>query len=417
MVSRDLVLVVDPVSSGSFLAPRIKELYGIDSVAILSRYPIFKGLANTFRADDFIEVILPASLDELVSKVSKLVGGVPRYLLCGSELGVDLYELLSDHWGIPANLPVKTSARRDKHDMQLALQQSGLRYIPFFKTDSPDRAEEWCHTLSAESFVVKPINSFGTDSVIFCESPSVVGAAGRSILGQYNYIGYQNRNILVEAFIKGTEFVVDAVSVDGNHFIVDVFEYSKANVDGSPIYRTMSARDPSSYSELGEYVKAALNALGVRNGPSHSEVIVDEGGPVLVESGPRMHGGQGPKLVEIGFTHSLIDLTIQAALDANHFLSSTSVNSELVQGVTECFLASPKAGAVAEVRVDEVCRSLESFVYHTVDLSIGTRVEKTSSLFTSYGRVVLSHANHRVLESDTNSVMTADREGELLRLI
>ena len=40
--------------------------------------------------------------------------------------------------------------------------------------------------------------------------------------------------------------------------------------------------------------------MGVRNSAAHTEVIVDEtGDPCLVETGARMHGCSGPKLIEV----------------------------------------------------------------------------------------------------------------------
>ena len=41
------------------------------------------------------------------------------------------------------------------------------------------------------------------------------------------------------------------------------------------------------------YVRKTLDVLGVKNGPSHGEVIITETGPCLVEMNCRANGGDG----------------------------------------------------------------------------------------------------------------------------
>ncbi|WP_181442384.1 hypothetical protein [Streptomyces tateyamensis] len=44
------------------------------------------------------------------------------------------------------------------------------------------------------------------------------------------------------------------------------------------------------HPEIAAYVAQALTALGVENGPGHSELILTADGPVLIGTGARMHG-------------------------------------------------------------------------------------------------------------------------------
>ena len=41
-----------------------------------------------------------------------------------------------------------------------------------------------------------------------------------------------------------------------------------------------------------------LDALGIRFGPAHTEVMLTATGPVLVESGARMHGSVPDEIVD-----------------------------------------------------------------------------------------------------------------------
>merc|ERR1712178_394386 len=49
---------------------------------------------------------------------------------------------------------------------------------------------------------------------------------------------------------------------------------------------------------LTSYVFRVLDAVGLRFGPCHTEVMMTPRGPVLVEVNARMHGLQGPLMTE-----------------------------------------------------------------------------------------------------------------------
>merc|ERR1711896_119497 len=49
---------------------------------------------------------------------------------------------------------------------------------------------------------------------------------------------------------------------------------------------------------LVDYVFNVLDAVGLQHGPCHTEVMFTKRGPILVEVNARMHGLQGPRLIE-----------------------------------------------------------------------------------------------------------------------
>merc|ERR1719267_187170 len=51
--------------------------------------------------------------------------------------------------------------------------------------------------------------------------------------------------------------------------------------------------------QLVSYVFRVLDAVGLRYGPCHTEVMFTPRGPILVEVNARLHGLQGPRLIEL----------------------------------------------------------------------------------------------------------------------
>ena len=81
------------------------------------------------------------------------------------------------------------------------------------------------------------------------------------------------------------EFVVDQVSRDGVHKTTMIWMYDVQEVNGSYVctgQRPVASNTPTAES-LVTYTRNCLDALGIRNGASHSEVILTADGPCLVE--------------------------------------------------------------------------------------------------------------------------------------
>jgi biotin carboxylase len=405
------VVVVAPFSSGVVFARRAKELYGLDSVAVLT--PDMAPLAplnTSYVPEEYLGEVHFSTVAETARRIEGLCGGRPDFIICGSEPGVEEFDALAAHWGMRANSGV-SEARRDKFLMQACLRDAGVRYIPHHKASDTESIVRWCARSGLAGYVVKPLKSFATDGVFFCSDLDEVRAACERLFGRTDLAGHVITEVLVQERISGPEFVVDSVSLDGSHFIVNMFRYAKETVDGNPMYRSMSAVDIGDHPEIVAYVERALSALGIDNGPAHTELILAEDGPVLIETGARMHGGLGPRLVEESSSHSLIDLTLASRIAPDDYRRQTRVRPSLRQHIVECFLSAPATGTLTANRVREMSQELGSYLFDTCHQIPGDRIERTVDLITSYGRVVLANADRAALERDRERVLEMDWSG------
>jgi hypothetical protein len=416
MEKRHLV-IVDPVSSGGLLARRSSELFDVIPLAVISRERLPAALTASYHSEDFAGEVWFRSFEQVIKEVESLCGGAPDYIMCGAEPGVELFDRLASFWQLLPNNPATSSARRDKYLMQHSLQEAGLAYIPHFKSGDLGDIEWWCNSRDGAEFVVKPLKSSASEGVYFCRDAAEVRRACVRLLGNTDYLGSAIDEVLVEERLYGPEIVVDTVSSYGQHFTVGMFLYAKDTQSGSPLYRSMEAIDISSRGEITDYVDSALSALGVLHGPTHNEVVLTARGPVLMETGARMHGGQGARLVERAFSHSLIDLSIASRISPECFAAATRSPSILVQSVVECFLSNGTDGLVVVNNVSATCGTLDSYVYDTCRQAAGDRVVKTVDLMTSYGRVVLANPSPEKLAADLSSVLRADEQGKLLTVV
>ncbi|MDG0800122.1 ATP-grasp domain-containing protein [Pectobacterium polaris] len=410
------VLVVDPFSSGAVFANRIKALYGHETIALITNSHLPEAIMATFKKEDYAQVFYYKSLSVTVAEIESYLTQAPDFIICGSEPGVSVFDLLCDQWNRMPNILSLSAARRDKYLMQKQIKLEGIRYIPHFKSGDFNCILQWCSDNPFTEYVVKPIRSFGTEGVFFCKSVDEIKKAYYSLIGTLDYSGNRNSELLIEQKIEGIEYVVDAVSNEGEHFIVNIFRYIKEQVDGVPIYRQMITESVTEHSALVNYVKKVLTSLGIVNGSSHNEVIMSSDGPVLVESGARMHGGLGPRLVNECNSHSLIDLGLMARISSSDFREKTMNAPTLKKYAVEYFLSSSDSGMVKDVRIEEMCSPLSSYGFTVCKVKSGDHIEKTTDLVTSYGRVVLFNTDLAILEQDAAAIVEMERNSRLITL-
>lgn len=184
---------------------------------------------------------------------------------------------------------------------------------------SEDQVKAFVRSLPGNSSrcVVKPVQSAGSDDVFLCANEDEALTAFSRIMGTMNGIGLSNECVLVQEYLKGKEYVIDKVSLDGVHKLVGIWEYEKRSVNGANfVYFGMRLMSPDSEKMqiMVRYADKVLDALGIQHGPSHMEVMLDNWGtaeepqyvPCLVEVGARCQGGEGtwlPMAKEaLGFT-------------------------------------------------------------------------------------------------------------------
>jgi len=216
--------------------------------------------------------------------------------ICGGDGGVDLADALSEELGLLTN-GTDVPNRRDKKVQQELVKAAGLRSI---RQVAGKQFEDVQAFLEREKYpvVIKPLDSAGSDGVKLCHTYKEAKEHFIMLTNHHELInGGECQEVLCQEFLKGKEYVVDHVSRHGVHKTCMVWAYDKGNANGAEfIYFGDIPIDSESKEAklLIPYMRGVLNALGVKNGPSHGEAIITEDGtPCLVECNVRAHGGDG----------------------------------------------------------------------------------------------------------------------------
>ena len=271
--------------------------------------------------------------------------------------------------------------------------------------------------------VVKPRRGVASDDVHLCASTYSVRKAFSKIFGSIIFAstsesGSNTHNaVLVQEFARGTEYAIDVVSKDGHHKIAALWRYDKRPVNGAPfVYHATELIDATTSpraNEICQYVKSVLDALGIRWGMTHNEVILDENGPRLVEVNCRQHNTDFAPLTTVCVGYNALDMLLAAYLDGGNKnvllwdevpeLPSTKAYCAIVH------LVSHVEGIIQEIRHDlfEFISNLSSVrameLYN--HLSVGSTIKKTVDITTDAGWVHLVNDDKEQFQDDYNSII------------
>ena len=200
--------------------------------------------------------------------------------------------------GFRHNAPAAVARTRDKRAMREALAAAGVRQPDF--------------TDPAYPVVVKPLGLSASQGVIRVDDPAELDATIQRVRA---ICGDDSADVIVEQFVGGAEIAIEGLLQDGALQVLAVFDKPDP-LDGpyfeETIYVTPSRRDASAAAAL---VQDACDALGLREGPLHAEVrIDDEDVPWLIEVAARSIGGLCSRALTFGAGISLEELILRHAL-------------------------------------------------------------------------------------------------------
>lgn len=383
------VVIVDPRSSGIELAPAFKAR-GIPTIAVTLE-PTKKdhrGFGTEIQTSDFAQIIQnQPNLSEILRKYN------PVAIIPGADAGVTLADALAaDLTPHLANDPKKSLHRVHKAYMQKALEESGVPFLKTFNTSSENEVEAWLrqNDLLESSLIIKPPISAGSDKVFHIPAKGDWKKAFNRVLTEPSFLtGKINETAVVQEEAIGTEFAVGTVSANGQHYLAHLIKYNKSSVQGRKTifdHVEFLAYNEEEYGELFAYTKKVLDSLGIRWGAAHTEIMLTQNGPRLIETGARMLGGPTVDFARAATGSSQADKLVEVYADGD------VVNKDFIfkKTVMPVFLRSPANGVVTNAEVFAEIAHLPTLLKPHIWFKNGDTVPHTVDYLTSIGIVALA---------------------------
>ncbi|HEV2378153.1 MAG TPA: ATP-grasp domain-containing protein [Streptosporangiaceae bacterium] len=409
MAKRRVAVIVDAYSTQRYLPPLFHDR-GYECVHVQSG-EIPSVMAPTWLPDNFADnIVHEGDLQQTLARVS---AHEPEILIPGMECGVELADQLSEQLGLRTNGTALSPARRDKYRMMETIRAAGVPAARQLLGTNWETIAQWYAQVGGR-VVLKPLKSAGNDGVSFCDSLDELAEAYHAVVGKNSALNLYNEAVVVQEYLPGVEYYVNSISLDGVHYACDVWDTDHLEINGVRDLLGGSTLLPSTgpvSDVLVSYTFSVLDALGIQNGPAHTELKLTPMGPRLIETGARICGADLPVLTRAALGAGQLEWTVDAYVNPEQFKERTTQPYEITRHATCVNMISPASGTLRDLpRMDQL-KGLES--YHDVIMRVqpGKPVHRTVNDFTYPMLVHLMHEVEAYVRRDYATARYLDGVG------
>jgi biotin carboxylase len=315
-------------------APRVLILYGPASY----RHAAFLGAATRLGLDAIQGIDLPDPLathwgvpvsldfsapDAAVSRIAGMHAERPISAVLAVDDGATLLAArAADHLGLAHNDPDSALAARDKWVMRERFAAAGVP-VPVFRRWPLDADPAAVADAAAEEIgypcVVKPPRLSGSRGVIRADDREqfiVAWMRARRIVEE-DGAGPEAAFLLAEEYLPGVEVAVEGLLTGGDLRTLAIFDKPDP-LEGpffeETIYVTPSRLPAATQAAISEMTARAAAAVGLRTGPVHAELRVNERGVWPIELAGRSIGGLCSSVLEHTLGATLEEVILRHAV-------------------------------------------------------------------------------------------------------
>ena len=286
----------------------------------------------------------------------------------------------------------------DKFEMRKALKKAAVPIPIFYKASSLVEFEE-CIKHFDGKFITKPADNSGSRGIFLVDDISKAREAF-----EYSKMNSRNGDVMVEEFMEGPEVSVETMTIDG---VCHVIQITDKLTTGAPHFVEMGHSQPSLLSldlqkKISKIAIDANRAVGINFGPSHTEIIVTNEGPKVVELGARLGGDCiTSSLVPLSTGINMVEKCIRIALGEN-----VSVLQTIKKGSAIRYFHHTD-GIVEEICGLENAMKLQGVVEIKCFVKKGDYVQSITNSGTRIGYVIAQDNSPELAISDCNKAINA----------
>lgn len=299
------------VGNGRELPAQVHEVDPQAQTSVLVRSGVLKRVRDASLHARIVG--LSATEDAAWIEMARAIHGVEpvTHVASFSEKDQDKAAAVASALGLRMHFPETVRAVHDKLHMRERLAAAGLPGPSAEPITAPGDITDF-GARHGYPVVVKPVMGAASSGVTVVQEPAAAEAAwtwGRAAGDA------ADDRLMVESFLSGPEISVEAFSEQGEHLVIAI---------------TVKVKDPAHCVELGHMIRGelpadteiqvrqavtdVLRALDVQDGLTHTELILTDHGPRLVETHLRPAGDLIPETIRDTYGLDLLDLFVRQAL-------------------------------------------------------------------------------------------------------
>lgn len=230
--------------------------------------------------------------------------------------------------------------------------------------------------------IAKPRDNSGSRGVILCRN---VEELSDSIYEAFQYSKLET--ILVEEFIEGQEYSIEALHYDGKS---EVIQFTEKTTTEFPYNVELGHKQPANLNEeqkdnIKQLISKIADCMNFENCASHTELKINERGIFIIETSPRLGGDYiTSTLVPLSTGINIEDQLLNIAL-GNEVDTQTG---RVEKASAVCFFNFPE-GKVKYIdpKIYEIKNGNNVFSFD-LKLAVGDKVNKITSSLDRYGQMI-----------------------------
>lgn len=272
----------------------------------------------------------------------------------------------------------------NKAKMREVLKKDNVPVPMFFEVDNEKECLDAVYQVKEAGYkcIIKPVDNSGSRGISLLSNYNEA-----TIVRAFNYSREYSRSgsLMVEEFMEGPEVSVETLSINGKCHVIQITDKLTT---GAPYFVEMGHSQPSQLSEnikqkICEIAIAANKAIGIENGPSHTEIKVTKDGPKIVELGARLGGDNiTTHLVPLSTGVDMVECCIKIALG-----EKVDINAKYQKASAIKYLKTEK-GIIRSIEGLEKARNIEGVQQLDMVYGVGDEVGEIKSSIDRVGFVI-----------------------------
>lgn len=336
-----------------------------------------EGIEKEYISTIDIESIIVAAKKHKINGIMTLATDMPMRAVATVAKEMNLR-------GISVDTAIKAT---NKYEMRKALKEYNVPIPKFYKASSKSEYNEIIKTFESKC-IVKPVDSSGSRGIYLINDINNEKIIDEAY--EYSHKYSRNGDVLIEEYMEGSEVSVETISIDG---VCNVIQITDKLTTGAPHFVEMGHSQPTRFnngiaSQIAKVAEMANKAIGINNGPSHTEIIVTSEGPKIVELGARLGGDNiTTHLVPLSTGVDMVESCIKIALGDNPDITKKYDKGSAIRYFKQ------KDGIIKSIEGIENARQIDGIKEISFVHNIGEKITDIESSSSRLGFVIAQGEN------------------------
>ncbi|WP_309120848.1 ATP-grasp domain-containing protein [Paenibacillus sp.] len=296
-----------------------------------------------------------------------------------SDMPIRTVAAIGERCGLVTISPETALKATDKGEMRKTLMSHNIPIPRFYVISSLEEYKLVTNNFSGD-YIVKPADNSGSRGIYLVNKMDKSDDAFRHAKAHS-----RSGSILVEEYMMGPEVSVETLTVDDETHVISITDKLTT---GAPHFTEMGHSIPSQLpdkviNEIKNLAISAIKAIGINVGPSHTEIIITEDGPKIVELGARLGGDNiTTHLVPLATGIDMVECTIRLALG-----EKIEIFQKYQMGAAIRYFNAPE-GILKSIEYLTVTEDIEGVEEIRITKGIGESVTKIRSSTDRVGYII-----------------------------